>query len=225
MSVKPFNAARAAIIYLLLVLAIVTLGLHAAIAPTHADTVPHAANAHRATLVRSAHYVWGLNAPIATFAAQVHQESMWRPDVTSRAGAQGIAQFMPATAQWMAEIYPNTLDKPQPFNPGWALRAMVQYDQWLYTRIQASSPCDKWAMTLSAYNGGLGWINRDKKLASASGADELAWFDSIERFNSGRSAANFRENRDYPRKILLRWEPLYVRSGWGRGVCSERYEL
>lgn len=207
------------------VLSIAILLYVALFAPVHADTIPSAANAHRATLVRSAHYVIGMDAPIATLAGQIHQESTWRSDVTSRAGAQGIAQFMPATAQWMAEIYPNTLDKPQPFNPGWALRAMVQYDQWLYTRIQASSPCDKWAMTLSAYNGGLGWINRDKKLASASGADELAWFDSIERFNSGRSAANFRENRDYPRKILLRWEPLYVRSGWGRGVCSERYEL
>ena len=74
-------------------------------------------------------------------------------------------------------------------------------------------------MTLASYNGGLGWILRDKRLASAKGADPLAWFDSVERFNAGRSVAAFRENRDYPRRILFRWSPLYERSGWGTGVC------
>lgn len=76
---------------------------------------------------------------------------------------------------------------------------------------------------LSAYNGGQGWVNRDRKLASAKGADKLAWFDSVERHNAGRSAANFRENRHYPRAILLRWEPMYAAAGWGPGVCAERY--
>ena len=193
--------------------------------PVAADAIPHAANAHRATLVRSAHYVWGLDAPIATFAAQVHQESTWRSNVTSHAGAQGIAQFMPATAQWMADIYPNTLTSPQPFNPGWALRAMVQYDSWLYTRNQAESPCERWAMTLAAYNGGQGWVNRDRRLALASGASELAWFNSIELFNAGRSISNFTENRNYPRRILMQLEPIYVAAGWGSGVCGERYSL
>ncbi|HFH4259005.1 TPA: lytic transglycosylase domain-containing protein, partial [Pseudomonas aeruginosa] len=75
----------------------------------------------------------------------------------------------------------------------------------------------------SAYNGGQGWVNRDRRLASASGADQLAWFDSVERFNAGRSAANFRENRNYPRLILLRYERIYLQ--WGDGVCGQRYQL
>lgn len=191
--------------------------------PVSAETIPHAANAHRATLVRAAHYTWGLDAPIATFAAQVHQESGWRQEARSPVGAQGLAQFMPATAQWMSELYPDTLGNAQPYNPGWALRAMVEYDLWIFKRLQAESRCDQWAMTLAAYNGGLGWVYKDKKLALASGASGLAWFDHIERFNSGRSLANFRENRHYPRVILLRWESAYVRAGWGNGVCSERY--
>lgn len=194
-------------------------------APVSAEIIPQAANAHRATLIRAAHSTWGLDAPIATFAAQVHQESRWRADAESPVGALGIAQFMPATAVWMEEIYPRTLANADPLNPGWALRAMVKYDLWLYQRNHANDPCDHWAMTLAAYNGGQGWINRDRRLASASGADELAWFDSIERFNAGRSLANFRENRHYPRIILLRWEPLYVRAGWGSGVCGMRYSL
>ncbi|AWF65206.1 transglycosylase SLT domain-containing protein [Pseudomonas aeruginosa] len=146
--------------------------------------------------MRSAHAEWGLSAPIATFAAQVHQESRWRADARSPVGAQGLAQFMPGTAEWIAGLYPGALGTNQPFIQAghcarWYLRPL------LYDRNQASSECDRWAFVLSAYNGGQGWVNRDRRLASASGADQLAWFDSVERFNAGRSAANFRENRNY----------------------------
>lgn len=200
--------------------------LTASCQPAYADTIPRQAEQYRRTLIRAAHAEWGLDAPIAMLAAQVHQESAWRADARSPVGAQGLAQFMPGTSAWMAELYPKTLGANQPFNPGWALRAMVVYDRWLYARNQtAASGCDRWAFVLSAYNGGLGWVIRDRKLASAKGADQLVWFDSVERHNAGRSTGNFRENRHYPRVILLRWEPMYVAAGWGSGVCSERYSL
>jgi len=101
----------------------------------------------------------------------------------------------------------------------------VLYDYELYNQNQAGSTCDRWALTLAAYNGGQGWVNRDRKLALAKGADGLAWFDHIERFNVGRSVSNFTENRNYPRAILLRWEPLYVANNWGNGVCAARYQF
>lgn len=182
--------------------------------------VPQAANAYKSELIRSARFVWGMDAPIATMAAQVHQESGWRPAVKSPAGALGIAQFMPATAEWMQQLYPRSLANGDPLNPAWALRAMAHYNRWHYERIAAEDECERWAMMLSAYNGGLGWVRKDAALASASGADPLVWFDSIERFNAGRSVANFHENRDYPRKILHHWEPMYIAVGWGNGVCS-----
>ncbi|MHA7915513.1 transglycosylase SLT domain-containing protein [Alloalcanivorax xenomutans] len=187
--------------------------------PAYADAVPREALQYQRLLTRSAHAHWGLDAPIATLAAQVHQESAWRSDAKSWAGAEGLAQFMPGTSDWFAALYPEHLGDRQPYNPSWALQALVLYDRWLYDRIHATHVCDRWAMTLASYNGGLGWILRDKRLASAKGADPLAWFDSVERFNAGRSAAAFRENRDYPRRILLRWSPLYERAGWGTGVC------
>lgn len=193
--------------------------------PAQADSIPIAANQHKAVLIRSAHAFWGMDAPVATFAAQVHQESLWRVDAKSPVGAQGIAQFMPSTSAWIATVYPNALRNPQPFNPSWAMRALVIYDLSLYKQNQASSACEQWAMTLSAYNGGQGWVNRDRKLALAKGANGLAWFDHIERFNAGRSSANFSENRHYPRAILSQWEPLYVANNWGIGVCAERYAL
>ncbi|HTF98663.1 MAG TPA: transglycosylase SLT domain-containing protein [Cellvibrio sp.] len=187
--------------------------------PATAYEIPAAAKQHRDTLVRSAHAVWGLNAPVATFAAQVHQESRWNVNAKSPVGAEGLAQFMPTTTEWIAAAYPKHLAAAQPYNPGWAMRALVQYDRWLFSRNTAINECDHWAMVLSGYNGGQGWVNRDRKLALASGANGLVWFHSIEKFNAGRSAANFKENRHYPRVILSRWEPLYVAAGWGAGVC------
>ncbi|WP_275629825.1 transglycosylase SLT domain-containing protein [Pseudomonas sp. 273] len=188
-----------------------------------ADRVPAQAEQYRRVLVRAAHAEWGLDAPVATLAAQVHQESRWRADARSPVGALGLSQFMPGTAEWISGLYPAALGANQPLNPGWALRALVTYDRYLYARNQATSDCHRWGFVLAAYNGGQGWVNRDRRLASASGADQLAWFGGVERFNAGRSAAAFKENRDYPRLILLRYERLY--NEWGAGVCAERYTL
>lgn len=193
--------------------------------PSFAQEVPRAADQYRRDLVRTAQWGFGLDAPVATLAAQIHQESAWRPDAVSPAGAQGLAQFMPPTAAWMSSLYPGRLGAAAPFNPGWALRAMVVYNQWHLERITAANTCEQWAFALAAYNGGLGWVQRDKRLAADAGADPLVFFGSVERFNAGRSAANFRENRNYPHRILERHEPKYVRAGWGRGVCGERYQL
>lgn len=128
-----------------------------------------------------------------------------------------MAQFMPATSNWIADLYPDLAAKA-PFNPSWALRALVTYDRWLHDRVRAADDCQRMAMVLSAYNGGLGWISRDTKLALSKGLDPLVWFGSVESVNAGRSAANWRENRDYPRRILYQHQPRYA--SWGPGVCQ-----
>ena len=182
--------------------------------------IPTDAEQYRRELTRIAHAEWGLDAPVATFAAQVHQESRWKFNARSPVGAQGLGQVMPSTATWLAQLFPRTLGKVEPYNPTWSLMALVSYDRWLADRIKARTVCEQAAMVLSSYNGGLGWLIRDRKLASAKGADSLAWFGSVERFNAGRSAAAFAENRGYPRLILNRFEPEYIAAGWGSGVCS-----
>ncbi|MBV4522174.1 transglycosylase SLT domain-containing protein [Pseudomonas sp. SWRI74] len=191
----------------------------AACVPAHAE-IPVQAERYRRDLTRIAQAEWGLDAPVATFAAQIHQESRWRFDAKSPVGAQGLGQVMPTTATWLAELFPKALGKVEPYNPVWSMQALVSYDRWLATRIQARSPCEQGALILSAYNGGLGWVIRDRKLASAKGADPLTWFNSVERHNAGRSASNFKENRQYPQLILRRWEPLYIAADWGQGVCQ-----
>ncbi|WP_411907165.1 lytic transglycosylase domain-containing protein, partial [Salmonella enterica] len=76
--------------------------------------------------IRTAREIWGLNAPVADLAGQLHQESGWEPDALSPAGAKGMAQFMPATEKWVSQLYPD-LHEIKPFNPAWAIRALVQY--------------------------------------------------------------------------------------------------
>lgn len=198
-------------VYLLPILAILLASI-----PAWAAEPPRQALQYKRELIGNARAVWGINAPVATFAAQIHQESMWRPSAVSHAGARGLAQFMPATSSWISGLY-TELGENQPHNPGWALRALVRYDRWLWQRIKAADDCERMAMTLSAYNGGLGWVYRDQKLAAKSGADRSRWFNAVERYNAGRSAAAFRENRGYPRNILFRWQPLYA--SWGASVC------
>ncbi|EDF3789750.1 transglycosylase SLT domain-containing protein, partial [Salmonella enterica subsp. enterica serovar Montevideo] len=101
---------------------------------------PQAALQYRDDVIRNARLEWGLSAPVADFAAQLHQESGWRPDAVSPAGAQGLAQFMPATADWISQLMPG-LNSREPFNPAWAIRALVSYDRWLWQRVSAASDC------------------------------------------------------------------------------------
>ncbi|MBP6897390.1 MAG: transglycosylase SLT domain-containing protein [Pseudacidovorax sp.] len=74
-----------------------------------AQTIPRDAERYQLTLKREAQRTWGLDAPVATFAAQVHQESRWRADARSPVGAQGLAQFMPSTASWIGGVYASHL--------------------------------------------------------------------------------------------------------------------
>lgn len=172
-----------------------------------ADDIPREAQTYRRDLTRNARMIWGLDAPVATFAAQIHQESAWRPDARSPY-AHGLAQFTPATADWIGGLDP-PLANPDTGNPTWALRALVRYDAWLYTRVPAAGnapPCARMALVLRAYNGGLGWLQKEARTGKPCAAF--------------RSAANCRENLAYPVRILTRLEPLYVRRGWGLGVCA-----
>lgn len=202
------------------VFTLIFLGFAAAFAgistTAHAAEPPTAALKYRSDVIRSARVDWGLNAPVADFAAQMHQESGWNPAARSPVGAEGLSQFMPSTADWIAGLMPH-LAAREPYNPGWAIRALVSYDRWLWQRVAVPDGCERMAMTLSAYNGGLGWVNRDRRLARMRGLDDARWFDSVETVNAGRSAANWRENRHYPQRILHTLAPHYL--SWGGSSC------
>lgn len=203
-ALKDFAAA----VGLVLACALLALAL-----PVQAQ-VPQAAQPYRALLVRSAHMAWGLDAPVAVLAAQVHQESGWRGDAVSPVGAQGLAQFMPATATWIAGIDP-ALAARQPFNPAWALRALVAYDLWLYQRTPTQyAPHDRMWVALRGYNGGLGhW---QAEAASTGLAQPTRAQVDAACGRAKRAPVHCRENLGYPHRILIVVQPRYAQ--WGLGL-------
>jgi membrane-bound lytic murein transglycosylase MltF len=184
----------------------------------HAVEIPAASAQYRRELTRNARMVWGIDAPIATFAAQVHQESGWRPNARS-AYAHGLSQFTPATAEWIGGLDP-LLAGGDTGNPVWALRALVRYDLWLWDRAPATAPpCDRMAFVLAGYNGGWGWIIKERRRAPAAGVATDRWWGQVEMICI-RSQASCLENRGYPRRILRLLEPSYIKAGWGVGSCQ-----
>jgi hypothetical protein len=177
-----------------------------------AAELPRAAVTYRADLTRIAHSVWGLDAPVPVFAAQIHQESGWNPDAVSRVGALGAAQFMPATASWWCALNNLSPADCQPRNAAWAMRAMIGYDLWLSQRVRADTEFDRLWATLRSYNGGLGhW----QKEAALTPVKTRAAIDAT-CGSASRSRTHCPENLQYPARILLRHQPLY--SSWGRMV-------
>ncbi len=79
------------------------------------------------------------------FERQINQESGFNPNAVSPAGAEGIAQFMPSTAQGLGI---------NPYDPVQSLSGAASYMARLYTRYQ---DYDK---ALAAYNAGSDSVNR-----------------------------------------------------------------
>lgn len=88
--------------------------------------------------------------PVGFFVRLINQESGFKPDVVSHAGAQGVAQFMPKVAQeWGLR---------NPFDPHAALIASARFLRSLYQQF------GNWGLAAAAYNGGMGrvqkWIDK-----------------------------------------------------------------
>jgi hypothetical protein len=92
--------------------------------------------------------------PLAFFTRLIWQESRFRPDAVSRAGARGIAQFMPRTAQWRGLA--------DPHDPIESLHKSADYLRDLRTQF------GNLGLAAAAYNGGSGrvaaWLKGRSKL-------------------------------------------------------------
>jgi len=177
--------------------------------------VPDNAWQYRRDMVQSAWRIHGPNAPVATLAAQIHQESAWRIDAVSWAGAQGLAQFMPGTSKDAALRWPSDCNPANPFKPSWAFACR---DRYLKAQVAGGqSECDQWAFMFRAYNGGLGWIRKDRKLAAMAGDNPDDW-KAVEPYNSCRAMSAWKENTEYPVRIY-RLQSRY--ESWGRTLDCE----
>lgn len=185
-----------------------------------------AAEQYRAAMTRSAYRIHGPAAPIATLAGQIHQESAWQPLARSPVGAEGLAQFMPATAADMAARFAADCAPANPFSPAWAFACRDRYMQTLLRQVRSQGPglteCSRWVFALRAYNGGMGWVLWDRAEARRNGVNPDDWAQvqpyrgTNPRTGARRSDANHRENTEYPARIL--W--LQARyAAWGPRVC------
>jgi soluble lytic murein transglycosylase-like protein len=179
------------------------------------QTIPQQAQRYRGDLVRAAHSQWGLDAPIAALAAQVHQESGWNAAALSPVGARGLTQFMPATAQWWCGLQQLPAAQCQPSNPVWALRSMAGYDKWLYDRTPAHySTYDRLWVALRAYNGGMGHWNAEANVAKRLHQQFPTRLQADAACGTARRAAlHCAESLGYPRRILVALQPRYA--SWG----------
>ena len=113
-----------------------TLNAHSAPA-AHADGAGGSTLPYAPAIARAAQR-WNVSATL--LAAQLYAESNFNPFVTSRAGAQGIAQFMPATAA--------ALGLRDPFDAERAIDAQAHLMRDLLRRFPAVP------LALAAYNAG-----------------------------------------------------------------------
>lgn len=106
--------------------------------------------------------------------AQMYQESRFDPGALSDAGAAGLMQLLPATAELFGGDKVN--------DPGASIGAAVRYLSYLRGKFENSLLLEDrtWFM-LAAYNAGYNRVQRARRLAVKMHLDGDRWFDNVER--------------------------------------------
>ena len=101
-------------------------------------------------------------------ASQIYQESKFDPNAESWAGAKGLLQIMPATA--------NSLGITNATDPKQSIKAGVKYLRINQKNFdQVSDSIQQIKLTLAAYNCGLGHVKDAQRLAESEGLDPNQW--------------------------------------------------
>ncbi|MGP0109638.1 MAG: NlpC/P60 family protein [Acidimicrobiales bacterium] len=97
----------------------------------------------------------GISAPL--LASQIDAESDWNPSAVSPDGAEGIAQFLPATFPTYERNDDGT-ENVSPFSPVDAVMAMGRYDCALLADFSGLTGETPASFMLAAYNAGVGAV-------------------------------------------------------------------
>jgi membrane-bound lytic murein transglycosylase F len=100
-------------------------------------------------------------------AAQIYQESHLNPWAQSHAGAKGLMQILPSTAQ--------SLGVNDIYNPVENINAGVQHLKNLYDRFDGAEEEDRLLIALAAYNVGHGHIEDARDLAADMKLNPNSW--------------------------------------------------
>jgi peptidoglycan lytic transglycosylase F len=110
--------------------------------------------------------------PWNLIAAQIYQESRFKPDAKAWDGGMGLMQLMPLTAK--------ELGCHQPFDPDENIKAGVKYMHRLRKRFKNNvSDNDKICFALASYNGGYGHVLDARKLAVEQGFNPNLWKGNV----------------------------------------------
>ncbi|QZT36545.1 transporter substrate-binding domain-containing protein [Halosquirtibacter xylanolyticus] len=137
-------------------------------------------------------------------ASVVYQESNFNPDAESWAGAVGLMQLMPETA----DRYEITDLK----NPEQNVYAGTRFLAWLdsYFMDHISDPKERVKFVLASYNIGLGHILDARRLANKYGKDMNTWDDNVAPFLLKKSLSK------YYKDPVVKW-------GYCRGTETTNY--
>lgn len=113
-------------------------------------------------------------------ASLIYQESRFKPNLTSWAGARGLMQLMPVTAKKFGCT--NLFEPEQNISAG--TKFLVWLDEY-FTEIK--DPNERVKFILASYNCGFGHIVDARSLAEKYGKDPNIWFDNAEYFLKQKS--------------------------------------
>jgi membrane-bound lytic murein transglycosylase F len=117
-------------------------------------------------------------------ASQVYQESKFDPKAESWAGARGLLQVMPNTAEAMGISNP---DDPKESIRGGIAYLKINYKEFL----EVPDSLNRIKLTLAAYNCGLGHVTDAQRLALANNLDPNDWTDVAEMLLALRYPKNY----------------------------------
>ena len=122
-------------------------------------------------LVRKYAAEYGFDWPLVV--ALMFHESRFKKDAVSWAGARGVMQVLPVTAQRFGI---KDLEDPEK-----GILAGMKMLNWLYDQFELELPVQErtW-FTLASYNAGLGHVYDARELASELGLDPNRWADNVE---------------------------------------------
>lgn len=155
----------------------------------------------------TAGYDWHLLAAVA------YQESHFRTDLSSWAGAVGLMGLMPRTAQ-LYGVEGEELEDPDK-----SVMAGANYISYLnryFSKIENQE--ERVKFVLASYNGGLGHITDARALAQRYGDNPDVWFGSVEKYIELKSKPEYyndpvvkcgylrgTEVVNYVRQVMQRW--------------------
>ena len=184
------------------------------------QTCPKRAKKFIPTIKQIVDRYWKSLCPIEIIPAQIQKESNWNVYAERKAGREygfGLSQttivkgrfnnFLYFKKRWKRELAGWTWKDR--FNPTYHIKVIVLYDKSLYDKMTfAGSRWDRLAFTLSAYNGGIGNLLKERRIAKRKGLNPNLWFDNVEKV-SVRNKWSFKVNRTYVKKIMLDYAPRY----------------